>query len=96
MINNEARNIEELIEKLSTPLENEELFQRALSVAKDNNEKAQLEFYARAHQKKLEQKRLAEEAERERQLAEQERKRAEQEAEKERRYQEILTLKDKR
>lgn len=95
MINNNVRNIEELIENLSTPLENEELFQRALSFAKDDNEKAQLEFYARASQKKLEQKRLAEEAEQERQRIEQERIRAEQEAEKERRYQEILTLKEK-
>lgn len=86
MIERNVHSPEELIESLTTPLEDEKLFQRAMRFAQGEY-KSHLEFYAQASRKKLEQKRLAEEAELER-------IRLEQEAEKERRYQEILTLKD--
>ena len=56
MLERKVHNVEELIEKSITPLDDEKLFQRALRFA-DNQYKAQLEFYARAVLKKLEQKR---------------------------------------
>ncbi len=105
MLEHKAYNVDELIENLATPLEDEKLFQRALRFA-DEEYKSHFESYDRASHDKLEQEciaaeaiaeqnRIAEEAERERQRIEEERKRAEQEAENERRYQEMLTLRAK-
>lgn len=105
MLEHRVHNADELIGKLTTPLEEEKLFQRAMRFA-DEEYKSQLESYARASHDKLEQeriaaealaeqKRLAEEAERERQRIEEERKRAEREAENERCYQEMLALREK-
>lgn len=56
MLERKVHNVEELIEKSTTPLDNEKLFQRALRFA-DGEYKTQLEFYARASRKKLDQKR---------------------------------------
>lgn len=86
MLERKVHNVEELIEKSKTPLENEKLFQRALRFA-DGEYKTQLEGLAQASRNKIAQA----QAERE---AEQRRIQAEQEAEKEKRYQEILKLKE--
>ena len=85
MIEHRVKSPVELLSKLSTPLENEKLFQRALRFA-DGEYKSQLEGFTQASRDKLEQERLAKEAEIER-------KRAEKEAEIEKLYQEILNLK---
>ncbi len=69
MLAHKSHNIEELIECLDTPIEDEKLFQRALRFS-DKEYKSQLEFYARSSKEKLEHKRLAEEAEKERQYQE--------------------------
>lgn len=79
----EAHNEAELIDKLTTPIEEEKLFQRALRFA-DDNYRQKLEDLAKASRDKLEQERLAKEAEQERLRLEEERKKAEQEAEQER------------
>lgn len=83
MLEYEAHSTSELIDKLSKPIEEEKLFQRALRFA-DDDYKKQLEDLAQASRDKLEQQRL-----------EQERKKAEQEARREKTYQEILALKEK-
>ena len=100
-----AHNTAELIDKLSKPIEEEKSFQRALRFA-DDDYKQQLENIAQSVKDKLEDERLAKEAEEERLRAEQEaeqerlrleeeRKKAEEEAKKEKEYQEILSLKEK-
>lgn len=86
MLERKVHNVEELIEKSTTPLDDEKLFQRALRFA-DGEYKTQLEDYAQKVRDKLAQA----QAERE---AEQQRIQAEKEAEKEKRYQEILKLKE--
>ena len=103
MLIHEAHTPEELINKLSMPLENEKLFQRALRFA-DDEYKSRLESYAKASRDKIEQERLIKEAEIERARSEkeaederirveQERIQAEKEAEQERLYQKVLNLK---
>lgn len=84
MLARKAHNIDELIDNLPEPLENEKLFQRALRFA-DNEQKVKLEGYAQSSREKLEQKRIQKEAE-------QERRTAELEADRERRYHEIVEL----
>ncbi len=79
MLNYEAHDVAELINNLSTPIEDEKLFQRALKFA-DEEYKKELDNLAQAIRDKLEQERLAKEAE--------------QEAEHEKCYQEIINLKD--
>ena len=86
MLERKVHNVEELIEKSTTPLDDEKLFQRALRFA-DGEYKTQLEDYAQKVRDKLAQA----QSERE---AEQQRIQAEKEAEKEKRYQEILNLKE--
>ncbi len=61
MLAYEAHSTSELIDKLSKPIEEEKLFQRALRFA-DDDYKKQLEDLAQASRDKLEQKRLAKEA----------------------------------
>ena len=103
MLIHEAHTPEELINKLSMPLENEKLFQRALRFA-DDEYKSRLESYAKTSRDKIEQERLIKEAEIERARSEkeaederirveQERIQAEKEAEQERLYQKVLNLK---
>lgn len=98
MLGHKVHNVDELIGKLTTPLEEEKLFQRALRFAQGEY-KSQLESYAQASHDKLEQERIAAEAIAEQKRlaaeAERERQRAEREAENERRYQEILALREK-
>ena len=91
MLEHMVHNADELVGKLATPLEDEKLFQRALRFAQGEY-KSQLESYARASHDKLEQERIAAEA-----LAEQKRlaEEAEREAENERCYQEMLALREK-
>ncbi len=85
MLEHRVKSPVELLSKLSTPIENEKLFQRALRFA-DGEYKSQLEGLAQASRNKLEQERLAKEAEIER-------RRAEKEAEEEKLYQKVLKLK---
>ena len=59
-----AHNTEELIDKLSKPIEEEKLFQRALRFA-DDNYKQELEALTQASKTNMEQKRIKKEAEQE-------------------------------
>ena len=85
MLEHRVKSPVELLSELSTPLENENLFQRALRFA-DGEYKSQLEGLAQSNRNKLAQARLAKEAELE-QI------RLKQEAEKENLYQKVLNLK---
>lgn len=87
MLEHRVKSPVELLNKLSTPLENEKLFQRALRFAVDEY-KSQLEGLAQSNRNKLEQARMAREAECER-------IRLEKEAEKEKLYQKIMAMKSK-
>ena len=79
MIEHKVFTPEALVESLSTPLEDEKLFQRALRFA-DDDYKTQLDRYLQLSHDKFEQERLAKEAAKA--------------AEQEKHYQEILKLKD--
>lgn len=71
ILEHRVHNIDELIHKLDTLLEDEKLFQRALRFAK-GDEKSRLESYAQSSRETIEQKRIAEEAEQKRLIAERE------------------------
>ena len=90
MLEHKVSTPEELIQSMKTPLEDKKLYQRALRFA-DGEYKSQLEDYAQKVRDKLEQERLAREAERERVRLEKE---AAEIARKEELYQEILKAKE--